>query len=238
MIRFSVLLFVLLVPLLLQALPSTDLAVPQTQVLQKGVWRSDFQGQLSPTKREDLTPISTSKSTFGLSYGIFTKSIYAAEIGLDWREPQGDSISSAIQMNFKVRMFDLKDKGWSIAVGAHDFGFDADVNAYNILYGVFQQTLVNTYDIILGAYTGSSDLLVDSDNEVSKQGFLLGGSKMIQNGEGKFVVQFVGGSNQFSFLYTGFNVLISDGLKAVLAYAHAVDSGYRSWVLFKTQIYY
>lgn len=150
------LLSVIFAAALVSATPSTQVWIPST----------DIQGFMNPHLGWD-TYINTkgigNLSNGGITVGVLPFKTVGAEIGLDYRDFNGDH-SNPLYVNGKIG---IPEKAFgkyfpALAIGAYDFGTKAKVNNYNLLYGLIAKNVGPIGRVSVGGFKGG----VGSDAKV------------------------------------------------------------------------
>ena len=222
----------------LWATPSRYVWAPNVETQQASTLRFDMEQRLATNKDTDKVPAASSASSLGFNYGVGQWDNVSLELGFDWQEPSGDELQHVAQLNTKLAFSSVFYKNLDFAIGMQNFGFDSDVSAYNILYGLSEMDLLEMGKFSFGIYSGNSDLLVDSNGKKDNTGVIVAWNTNIQSGKGKFSAEFISGKNSFSGLHLGVDLLVQQGLRTTLAYQVASDSDYRNFILAKLSFDY
>jgi hypothetical protein len=202
----------------LQATPSTIIWIPSV----------DFQGYKSFHLGIDnysldfKNGVGGSGTAFptdlGLTVGILPTSTVQAEVGFDYFTPQ----LSPFMLNAKIGVPEGALADWSpaIAVGGFSFGFQKNVNDYNILYGIAGKTFSVIGRLEAGYYSGNSTLLVDlSTGSADNSGFLLSWDRQMNEiSENLWLaIDYQSGKSSFGALSYGFAWSFSKNVSVIFA---------------------
>jgi hypothetical protein len=105
----------------------------------------------------------------------------------------------------------------AIAVGAFDMGGKADVNDYNIMYGLLAKGFGGFGRISVGGYAGNDKLLLDENGQKDSSGLLASWDKALNE---KFwaAVDYMGGKNGYGALSFGVSYAVSPNSSIILGY--------------------
>lgn len=144
------------------ATPSTQIWNPSTDIQAVRTFHLGIDNYFSIVNN-DTDPYAFA-TDLGLTYGVLKN----VEVGFDLFEPSADPL----QLNAKVA---LPEKGSlpAVAVGGSNFGTKADVNDYNIVYGLVTKTFAPAGRFTLGYYQGmNASLFLDENGEEKNTGVI------------------------------------------------------------------
>ena len=156
------------------ATPSTQVWIPST----------DVQAFMNPHLGFDVylnTKGLGNLSNGGITVGVLPSKKVNAEIGIDYRDINGDH-SNPLYLNGKVGIPEKAFGKYSpaLAIGAYDFGTKAKVNNYNLIYGLAAKNIGPVGRLSVGGFKGGVGsnaqtlFAVASDpGKVADKGFML-----------------------------------------------------------------
>lgn len=234
---FSFFLFQLFFQSSAWALPTRILWIPTTSLLEKDFIQVDVENRMAFDKRPTDPLTRTTASAVGASYGWLQIGEVTSEVGMDWVEPQNKELVAVLQGHFRVRLFDVKKRGWAVALGAQSVGFKPEVSDENIIYVNLENRIFEEWTMGAGAYAGSAKLLLDENGKEDSKGFFWGLWRDVQSGRGKAGVEWMSGKNKYSYLFAGAQFEIQEFVHGTLGYGFAMErETRRDWLLVRLSL--
>lgn len=165
--------FLILGPAAAEAFPTSTVWIPSDQVAESRMWRWDSQVFFTLDKRLSDTGVQQPFIDEGVTYGVFNNDAVAAELGLDWWEPESQDNLKCLHGHFKLAVLEGASMP-SIAFGVYNFGFKSNTTDENIIYGEIGKTFKSVGHFFLGFFTGNENILEDDAGNSSSKGFLIG----------------------------------------------------------------
>lgn len=203
--------------------------IPRHETLTSRSWRVDFQN-LNSIDKEQIPNATDHQGSMGVSYGVYSGEIVAAEVGVDWKEPAVSQTVNALYFNFKISTNFYKEKGWGISLGTYDFGISGGETDFNMIYLLIQNGWGSNWSTTLGAYVGNSQLLLDAQGESDNKGLIAGVWRQMAK-DFAAGAEFQSGSTQYGYLFAGFKWEVKNETHLNIGYGIAAGDFSKDWIL-------
>ena len=214
------------------ATPSTQIWIPSTDIQPYKKVHFGMDTYIKSESNGDGTTEAT-LTNIGLTVGVLPYQKIQAEIGVDYRDINGEH-TSPLYFNAKVATPEdsLFKNSPAIAVGGYDFGTKEDVSDYNLLYGLVAKTFGKLGRVSAGYYTGNDKLLVKLDGTKDESGVLLSWDRTISEISDKLwaAVDYQGAENGYGALSFGVAWKFAPNVGVILGYDIYNESEYEPTV--------
>jgi len=205
--------------------PSTHIWGPSTDIQPYLKWHITGDIYL-PTETQTGGTLIPPVSNLGLTVGILPFERIGCEVGFDHKGGLGNLDRKPVYYNLKLGVPETALVSWSpaIACGGYDFGTEADLTDFNLLYLKVAKTIksgdTDFGRISAGYFTGNKVLLLDQNGEKDNAGLMVAWERSIPEFSDKLWVcaEYMGTNSSYGTSNLGFAWKFAENVGVLLGY--------------------